>query len=88
MNRFYSYIAPIAFLVFYFAFVPKLFEEIGDYVGIVFVTIGCGVPLIWLNRVAKHFDNKVLSVLTIIAMVILVGWIIFALMLISAWSSG
>jgi hypothetical protein len=85
MNKFYNYVAPIAFAIFYFAFVPAVFSNLGSYGSVAFALIGLGVPLIWLNRIANLYQNKSIVIASTLAFSLLILWIIWAILYINAW---
>jgi len=80
MNKFYSYLSPIAFFIIIHALAIMLFNnEPIAYFGLL-------ISSIWLHRVASKFDNKVVKILSIVIFSIAILWGCLILMLLVASS--
>jgi hypothetical protein len=82
MNKFYSYLLPIAFLIIVYGIaIVLLNDELVAYIGLL-------VSLIWLNRVADKFNNKIVKVLTLILLTGAILWGILILYVAWGWRAG
>ena len=78
MNKFYTYILPVCVIVISLVISVIIDNQFVVYGGFV-------VSLIWLNRIAAKYDNKILKIITLLAIMLTVIWTIGLLMWASSW---
>ncbi len=78
MNKFYKYLLPVVLLVITFGVSTFINNQLVLFIGWI-------ISLVWLNRVASGFKNKVLTIITATLIVISIIWGIVLLFYVSAW---